>query len=376
MSGFSDDFSIQMRQLKKMNFFLLFLVYASIGYGIIFIYGTGQQTGGSFSGFWIKQLVWMSIGTIIMLKIASMDYLILGKYSWLIYLVTLFLLVAVLLIGSRINGAKSWLRVIPGVTIQPSEFAKFGLITSLSWYTSRPSVKFQYITEIIPALFLTLVPIGLILLQPDHGSASILIPIALSILFISGIKKKWIFYGVILALVMSPFIYKHGLKDHQKKRLEIFLSPSKNTTNEGWNARQSLLAVGSGGLSGKGFMKGTQNVLGFLPRKVAPTDFIFSVIAEETGFIGSSLLIIIFCIIILTALYISIKASDNFGRNLACGIAVLICVHAYVNIGMTMGMAPIIGIPLPFVSYGGSFMILMLSCVGILQSVYIKKRAY
>ncbi len=376
MPGFSNDFSKRMQLLKKMNLLLLFLVYASIGYGIIFIYGTGQQTGGSFSGFWIKQLIWMSIGTVIMLKIASMDYVMLGKYSWLVYLITVFLLVAVLLIGSRINGAKSWLRIIPGVTIQPSEFAKLGLIISLSWHASRPSVKFKYITEVIPSLCLTLVPVVLILLQPDHGSASILLPIALAILFISGIKKKWILYGMIFTLAMSPFIYKHGLKEHQKKRLEIFLSPSKNATNEGWNARQSLLAVGSGGLSGKGYMKGTQNVLGFLPRKVAPTDFIFSVIAEETGFIGSSLLILIFCTIILTALYISIKASDNFGRNLACGIAILLCVHVYINIGMTMGMAPIIGIPLPFVSYGGSFMILMLSCVGILQSVYIKKRTY
>ncbi len=365
-----------MQQLKKMNFLLLFLVYASMSYGIAFIYGTGQQTGGSFSVFWIKQLIWMGIGTIIMLKIASIDYLILGKYSWLIYSLTIFLLIAVLLFGSRINGAKSWLKIIPGVTIQPSEFAKFGLIISLSWFASRPSVKFKYITEMIFPGILILIPVVLILIQPDPGSASILIPIALGILFISGIKTKWIFYCVIFALTVSPFVYRYGLKDHQKKRIEIFLSPSKNSTNEGWNARQSLLAVGSGGLSGKGFMKGTQNVLGFLPRRVAPTDFIFSVIAEETGFIGSTLLIIIFSTMILTALYISIKANDNFGRNLACGIAILLCVHIYINIGMTMGMAPIIGLPLPFVSYGGSFMILMLSCVGILQSVYIRKRSY
>ena len=272
--------------LKRMNLPLFVLVYVCIGYGVVFIYGTGQQTGGAFANFWLKQLVWAGIGSSLMAIITCTDYRILGRYCWLIYAATIFLLIAVLIIGTRINGAKSWLRIGGGITLQPSEFAKLGVIICISWLASRPASRFKRITELFPFIFLTAVPTIFILLQPDYGSASILIPIALGIVFVSGMKKRWLVYGLALALIASPAVYKYGLKDHQRKRLLIFLHPTKNSTNEGWNARQSLLAVGSGGLTGKGFMKGTQNILGFLPRKVAPTDFIFSVIAEETGFVG------------------------------------------------------------------------------------------
>ncbi len=360
--------------LRKMNFVLLGLVFATIATGLFFIYGTGQQNAESFGRFWIKQSVWIVIGCGIMLVLSLIDYRHYGRHAGVIYMSTVLLLIAVLMFGKRINGARSWLPVGPGIAVQPSEFSKLGLVIIISWIASRPSTRFRSLRDLVPYVVLAAIPFALILMQPDMGSAIVLVPITLAITFISGMKKRWLLYGLILALVSAPLVYKYVFKDHQRKRLHTFLNPSKNPTKEGWNARQSLLAVGSGGLTGKGYMKGTQNVLGFLPKSVAPTDFIFSVIAEESGFAGSSLLISAFCGIMLSCIYIAATARDSFGRNLACGIAVLLCVHIYINIGMTVGLAPIIGIPLPFVSYGGSFMILMLSSIGVIQSVYIRRR--
>ena len=309
-----------------------------------------------------------------MIVISGVDYENLGRHSILIYLMSITLLVLVLIIGKRINGARSWLGILPGLSIQPAEFAKLGLLIAISRLASLPSVRWDHFYRIVPFTILTAIPILLITLQPDPGSAIVLIPISLCILFVSGVKKRWFAYGAVISLLATPLVYKFALKEHQKKRIYTFIHPTKNPTGEGWNARQSLLAVGSGGFYGKGFMQGTQNVLGFLPKTVAPTDFIFSVIAEETGFAGSVFLISIFGGILFLGLNIASKARDNFGRNLACGITALLCFHIYVNVGMTIGMAPIIGIPLPFVSYGGSFMLSMLSCMGILQSIHIYGR--
>ncbi len=362
-------------RLKRMNYVLLALVYTTTAFGLIFIYGTGQQSGYAFEDFWVKQSVWIAIGTLTMLIVAGTDYRFLGYSSWGIYAMSLLLLIAVLLFGTRINGAKSWLPVVAGVAIQPSEFAKLAMLILVSWVAAKPSIRAVTAGHVIHVTILTALPLALIVLQPDLGSAIVLVPITLAIVFITGLSRKWLIFGLIAAVLSAPTMYKYGLKDHQRKRLDTFLHPSKNPTREGWNARQSLLAVGSGGLTGKGFMKGTQYVLGFLPKSVAPTDFIFSVIAEETGFIGSSILISLFAAIMLLCIFIAAKARDRFGRNLACGISVLFAVHIYINIGMTIGMAPIIGIPLPFVSYGGSFMILALACVGVLQSIYIHSSA-
>ena len=357
-----------------MNFLLLFFVLLAVSIGVVFIYGSGHLNSGTFTRFWIKQLVWIGLGTALMLAISCIDYENLGRYAVFFYSFSIGLLVIVLIFGKRINGAKSWLGVLPGLSIQPSEFAKLGLLIAVSWLASRPWNRLDQLPKIIPFAVLTIIPLTLIALQPDLGSAIVLIPIALSVLFVSGAKKRWFVSAAIITILAAPLVYKFALKDHQRKRLYTFIHPTENPTSEGWNARQSLLAVGSGGLYGKGYMKGTQNVLGFLPKTVAPTDFIFSVIAEEIGFIGSAFLIFVFGGILVTGIYIASKARDYFGRNLACGITTLLCVHIYINIGMTIGLAPIIGIPLPFVSYGGSFMLSMLGSVGILQSVYIHRQ--
>jgi rod shape determining protein RodA len=370
--------------LKRMNLPLLLLVAAAITCGVLFIYGTGQQSGGSFAGKWFKQLIWVGLGTGFMIGFALIDYRVLGRFAWAIYGLSVISLIVVLVIGREINGAKSWIGLGP-FTFQPSEFGKFGVIVLVSYLASRPSLEMSRMAHVIPVLVVAAIPFGLIMLQPDLGSASVIGPVTVIILFISGLRIRWLVICFVLGAVLALPAW-HALRPHQKARIWTFVYPllpdstqekykdkAPNITQEAWNAHQSLLAVGSGGLRGKGFMQGTQNALGFLPRTVAPTDFIFSVVAEESGFIGSALLLGVFWGIMMTCVLVAVRAPDPFGRNIACGIGVLLCTHVYINIGMTIGMAPIIGIPLPFVSSGGTFMLFMLSGVGVLQSIYIRR---
>jgi rod shape determining protein RodA len=359
----------------RLNPLLVVLVAALAAIGIAFIYGTGQQVGAEFAGMWRRQLVWLGAGTMLALALAWVDYETLGRYWWVLYLGSLALLIMVLLTGQRLNGARSWLPVLPGISVQPSEFAKLGIMVALSWVSSRPSVRLDRFEHVLPLLVLAGIPFCLIGMQPDMGSALTIFPMLATILFLNGIPKRWLVYALALAVAAAPVVYTQGLSDHQRNRIKTFLNPGTELHDAGWNAHQSILAVGSGGLAGKGFMQGTQNPLGFLPRRVTPTDFIFSVIAEETGFLGSTAVLLLLMGLVTTAVYIGIRARDAFGRNLACTFAVLLSVHIYVNVGMTMGMAPIIGIPLPLVSYGGSFMLTMLAGIGLLQSIYLNRPA-
>jgi len=217
------------------------------------------------------------------------------------------------------------------------------------------------------------IPAVLICLQPDWGTALVFVPFTVVIVFLAGIPWKWVAGGCLAVLLAGPLIYQ-TLEPHQKNRIRTFVQPSQDVSDAGWNAHQSLLAVGSGGLWGKGFMKGTQHVLGFLPRTVAPTDFIFSVIAEEAGFVGAGAVVCAFLGVILCCLRTAALASDDLGCYVAAGVAAVIFTHVYINIGMTVQAAPIIGIPLPFVSYGGSFMVSVMICAGMVQSVHVRRR--
>ena len=343
--------------------------------GVLFIYGTGNLTGGAFAGMWEKQLVWIFLGGVSFCFFMRVPYQHLGRLSGLIYLVSVFLLILVLVIGREENGAKSWIRLGGGANLQPSEVGKLGTIFLLCWYSSREWVNMEKLMHLLVAGLIVALPVGLILLQPDMGSAMTFIPMFLGVIWISGMQKKVLVIGALLALLSAYPIYQYGMSSHQKERIVAFFKPEEaNKQRAGLNAHQSLLAVGSGGVTGKGYMQGTQHTLGFLPHTVATNDFIFSVIAEETGFMGSALVIGCFASMIVLIFFIASKARDPMGRNLATAIGVLLSVHIYVNIGMTMGMSPIIGIPLPFVSYGGSFMIIMMSFAGIIQNVCIQRR--
>ena len=360
------------RRLARADYILLFFAVVLLVVGCLTIYSTGQQAGQAFADYWLRQLAWAGLGLICLFVIALLPQELIGRWVWLFYMFSLALLVLVLLAGRTINHSKSWLPLF-GVTLQPAELAKPAALAFLAWAASRPNLRLSRIQNLIPISLIVLVPMALIVMQPDWGTALVFVVMATLVIFCAGLSWKWIVAATVLAIVTAPLGYAYVLKPHQRARINTFLMPSRDISDTGWNAHQSLLAVGSGGLTGKGFMKGTQHVLGYLPRTVAPTDFIFSVIAEESGFVGAALVVLTFAGIILRCLRTAALAANDFGAYLCIGVASLFFTHAYINIGMTIQAAPIIGIPLPLVSYGGSFMLSCMICLGLVQNIYIRQ---
>ena len=389
-------------KLRQLDWLSIFFQILLLAIGILFIYGTGARLGGGYATKWLKQLLWILGGVVIFLTCTLIDYRKLGQQSWILYSLELVLLVWVLTAGKRINGAQSWIH-IGGLTIQPSEFAKPATLLFMAWAVSRPGWR----NSIVPSWLLTCIilfpPLLLVLMQPDMGTLLVFLPFSFCTAFINGLRWRWIFLTIITGVVCAPILFTH-LKEHQKARIKVFLdapttsfiaaatpfvSPEraeqwreahhtffKSKKIDTWNAEQSLLSVGSGGLTGKGFMQGTQYLLGYLPRPVSPTDFIFSVIAEESGFIGSGIVILLLVCVILCSCRTAILAADEMGMCLSLGTAAILATHSFINIAMTIQAAPIIGIPLPFISYGGSFMFTTLALTGLCQSVHIRRHEH
>jgi rod shape determining protein RodA len=215
----------------------------------------------------------------------------------------------------------------------------------------------------------------LILAQPDFGSAMVLAPICFALLFVAGARLKHLALVIALGLVLAPAAWSQ-LKPYQKDRLTVFLHPSRDPLGAGWNLNQSLIAVGSGGWSGKGFLQGTQNQLGYMPRTVTPNDFLFSVIAEEKGFVGSLIVVGCYAVVLFSGLRVAANARDRLGTMLATGVVAMLFFHVFINVGMTVGLMPITGLPLPLLSYGGSFVLATMGALGLLQNIWIHRRVY
>jgi rod shape determining protein RodA len=235
------------------------------------------------------------------------------------------------------------------------------------------------------ALAMTGVPLVLIMLEPDLGSAIVLLPICFGLMFVAGMRMKHLILaaalGIIAAAVGLPVMWKlkqhkTGGKNYQQERLTVFVHRDYDPLGAGWNLNQSLIAVGSGGMSGKGYLQGTQNLLGYLPRSVTPNDFLFSVIAEEEGFIGSLVVIGLYAVLLFSGLRIAANARDRLGMLLAAGVVVMLFFHIFINVGMTIGLMPVTGLPLPLLSYGGSFVLASMTALGLLQNVWIHRRIY
>ena len=225
------------------------------------------------------------------------------------------------------------------------------------------------------ALAIVAVPLFLIFAQPDLGSAVILVLVTLAMLFVAGVRVKHLLIVALAGLLALPVVWLR-MREYQKARLTVFLDPDRDPLGAGWNLNQSLIAVGSGGLTGKGYLQGTQNLYGYLPRTVAPNDFLFSVIAEEKGFAGSVCVVGLFAVVLFRGLRIAAEARDRLGMLLATGIVALLFFHVFVNIGMTIGLLPVKGLPLPLLSYGGSFVLATMTALGLLQNVWIHRKNY
>ncbi len=358
---------------RRFDLFQIVPMLALLAIGALFIYGTGQQVGGVHATIiWKRQLLYMGVGLVIWFSFVFFDYRWLIPGTFLIYPVAILLLIAVLFFGRELFGARRWLS-IAGVSIQPSEFGKLAVILSVSLLLSRKTVNINHLRWAGVTLLLTAIPFLLIYKEPDLGSALVLLPVVGAIAFAANLKLKWLIVLLITAAAVTPAVY-YNLKPYQKERVHAFLNPDSDPTDRGWNATQANLAVGRGGLTGKGFMQGTHCSLGYLPRTVANSDFIFPVIAEETGFLGTFTLLVLYAILLFSILRTALIAPDLFGRYLCIGIAALMLFHTVVNIGMCIRLLPITGLPLPLVSYGGSFLVAMLIYLGIVQSVYAHRK--
>ena len=376
------------RRIRRFDWTMLGAILALLTLSVLFIFSARFQTGDEiatgtalFRQKWFMQIIWAGIGLGCYSAAAAFDYQHLKQFHWWIYGGAVFLLLLVFVCPEK-NNAHRWIP-LPGIDLQPSEFAKLALVMTLAAVLGSPAtdpdepVTFFKAFGLMGGLFL------LIVLEPDLGTSMVLVPITFALLFCSGTPVKplalLVLIGVIGLTILAVWLKNWPetcpfLTDYQKGRILVYLNVEVNELEEGWNRLQSQIAVGSGGLFGKGYLKGTQNILGFLPTTVAPTDFIYSVVAEETGFAGGGLLLVLYSTVTVRCMRAAVLARDLFGRLLAVGIGTLLFSHTFINIAMTIGIMPITGLPLPLMSYGGSFMVATMGALGLVQSVYLRRR--
>lgn len=320
------------------------------------------------SGYVLKQIIWFLLGGLVFISILNINYRKIVGIGNIFYFIALILLVAVLLFGSRRSGAQRWLGI--GLfNIQPSEFAKLFITLSLVQYFVAHKT-YHSLGNIFAPLAMTGVPFVLIMQEPDLGTALMLVPILLILLYAWGVPLKNLAVIVACGILLAPVGW-FLLKDYQKDRLMVFLDPDIDPLGAGYTIIQSKIAIGSGGVLGKGWLSGTQNQLNFLAER--HTDFIFSVAGEEWGVLGSMLLIGLYFVLIWRGLEIAEKASDPCGSLLGVGLSTMIGIQVVVNVSMTMGFMPVVGLPLPLVSYGGSSLLMTMIALGLLESIALHR---
>ncbi|MFH1255281.1 MAG: rod shape-determining protein RodA [bacterium] len=357
--------------LKSFDWIMFTSVFMLICFGLAEIYSVALGRPQSDFLNFRKQIIFIVLGLAMLFIFAFSDYRVLRSYSKHFYVAGLILLIGVLLLGQTVRGTKGWYE-ISGFSIQPVEFIKFILILFLAKYFSSSSVKTNEFKRLLISGSGVLLFIILVLAQPDFGSAFILFLLWLSAIVLAGFNKKYfIAIGLILVVIFSGSWY-FALKDYQKQRITTFLNPSFNPLGQGYNVSQAIIAVGSGGLAGRGIGFGSQSQLKFLPE--AQNDFIFAVVAEELGFSGVLLVLLFFGIFFYRCLRHLKKVGDDFGVFFILGAVSLIFIEMFINIGMNLGMLPVVGISLPFLSYGGSGMISSLMLVGVIESIVIRSK--
>ena len=333
-----------------------------------------------------SQLKYIIVGAVVYLALGLTPYTRLVKISPVLYAIGVGLLIAVFIphLGKKVYGAYSWLH-IGGFGFEPAEFAKLTYILCMAWFLRLREKKIHYFSTVLMAVAITLVPFLLILKQPALGSASVFFPVCFCMLFAAGARAHYIVIPIILvaSFTILAYYWIHVwdkpvpfLKPFQVNRIKIFFDPSLDKQGSSWQINQSMIAIGSGGMYGKGWMQGTENVLGYLPKNTSYNDLIFSVVGEEKGFLGGAALIICEGTVLLWCLWVAACARDKVGALVAVGVMAMLFTHVFVNIGMTIQVVPITGIPLPFISYGGTFVIACLAAMGLVQSVWVHRKNF
>ena len=428
--------------LAMFDYLLILVVLILVALGVLFIYSSSINSEGvSVTNEYIKQIIWASIGFVIMIFVTLYDYRKTESFTPYLYIFLIILLIYTRIFGRYVNGAKSWIG-IGEFGVQPSEFGKIFFILFLAKFLDESKNMNQF-KRFVFAIGILLLPMGLILIQPDLGTASVYIPIFLTMCFIAGLPVKYILYVLSFGLLTvfftvlpvwnaeiaeNPFVfisvltnlklrvllisavllitllgyvvrrYFHGpkyiywitlvfsviclslifslalgkfLKDYQIKRLIIFMNPNKDRLGAGWNIIQSKVAIGAGGMTGQGYLQGTQSHYRFLPQQ--STDFILSILSEELGFIGGIFVFSLYFVILIKILYIIRKCINRYGSYICAGIFGMFSFHFFVNVGMVMGIMPITGIPLLFLSYGGSSLLTAMTCTGLIMNINCRK---
>ncbi len=354
------------RIFKNIEWSILICTILLITIGFVALFSATQETNHEELQ---KQIMWLIISIPVVIVVICIDYETIAKISPIFYGIILILLVGVLF-TEPVNGATSWFNLGP-FSIQPSEFAKIFVIIMFAFVITKiqrnGKDEISRPTRLLLALLVAVVPILLIIKQPDYGTAlAFFVAIAL-MLYVAGIKKRYIITSLLLVAIALPILYFFILPPHAKTRIDVFLNPNLDPRGDGYNIIQSKLAIGAGELFGMGLLKGNQTQLGFLYPKT--TDFIFSVIGEELGFVATAGIVILYVILITKAIYIAKTAKDDLGSYIAMGIAGIFLFHMVENIGMTIGLLPITGVPLPFVSYGGSSLLTNLILIALLLNI-------
>ena len=362
----SPDYSIG-QKLLNLHWVLIFLICLTAAIGIALLYSAAN---GNFQPWASRQLVRFGVGFLAMISLALVDIRIWLRFAYVIYFLSLFLLTLVEYMGFVGMGAQRWLD-LGYFNLQPSELMKIALVLALARYfhglnvedVARPTRLF------IPSLMI-LAPVGLVLRQPDLGTALMLAMASGAIFFIAGVRL-WKFGLIGVAAIIATPIGWQFLHDYQKRRVLTFINPEADPLGSGYHIIQSKIALGSGGLTGKGFMQGTQGHLNFLPEM--QTDFIFTMLAEEFGLVGGLGLLTLYALLLASGAMIAVRANNQFGRLVAMGVTVTFFIYAFVNIAMVMGLIPVVGVPLPLISYGGTAMMSLLIGFGFLIGVWVHR---
>ncbi len=361
---------ILIRKFRSLNRPLFLLM---LGLGIFGIYAIYSATWMRDVPFWTSQIRWFLVSFPVFFLISFNDYHWVRFGAIPLYIVSVILLILVFFIGVKVFGARSWLNLGFG-NFQPSQMAIFAGVLLFALFLSSSS-EMHPVLRILICLSLLAVPCILILIQPYLGGTLVWLPVLFAMLYVAGVQVRYLVTLLLLGIAFMPLVVNFGLKPYQKDRILIFLDPSLDPKGAGWTVNQSLNAIGSAGFWGKGFKAhNTLNELGYLPSTIVHTDFIYSVFGEQHGFFGAILLISVFIALLLTGITIASKAHDQLGKLLAIGIVMLLFTHIFMNIGMTVAVTPITGLPLPLVSYGGSFLLITMACLGLLQSIWIHRK--
>ena len=365
--------------MRNTALFILVIAVLICILGVLSIYSsTYQKEGKIWQTIYQRQILWVVLGLLLFTIISNISYRRFWDWTYLLYIIAVLFLALVFVLGAVRLGAQRWLK-IGWFNFQPSEFAKLAITIFIARYFSRKSSddfhlsseKFGVFRGLIMPFFFIAIPIFLIIEQPDLGTGMILFLIFVSLLYLTNVKLRYIVSFLVVIVLPFPFLW-HLLRDYQKERLMVFLNPNIDPLGAGYTVIQSKIAIGSGGFFGKGWLSGTQSQLHFLPE--SHTDFIFATFSEEWGFLGSIAVLFLYYLLIRQGFIIAQRTSDSFGKLLAYGISLMLFIQVGINVAMNMGFAPIVGIPLPLMSYGGSSVFITFIALGILVNIN-KRRA-